>query len=78
MLKVGHHGSKYSSSDTFLQNVSPKVAVISCGEGNLYGHPHEETLERLGQAGSLTYVTKDRGAITIEMREEVNVYGFKE
>lgn len=47
VLKVGHHGSSTSSSEEFLQVVTPSVSVISCGEGNSYGHPHEKTLERL-------------------------------
>lgn len=46
VLKVGHHGSDSSSSLEFLNAVSPKYAVISCGEGNDYGHPHSETLEK--------------------------------
>ncbi len=44
VLKVGHHGSDSSSSDAFLRAVTPKYAVISCGEDNDYGHPHTETV----------------------------------
>lgn len=51
ILKIAHHGSGYSSTEPFLKEVSPKLAVISCGEGNRYGHPHVETLERLGKRG---------------------------
>jgi competence protein ComEC len=47
VLKVGHHGSKYSTSDEFLQAVNPQDAVISVGKNNRYGHPAPETLERI-------------------------------
>ena len=50
VLKVAHHGSRYSSTPEFIQAVSPLWAVISCGAGNSYGHPHEETLAALGSA----------------------------
>ena len=50
VLKVGHHGSRYSSTPEFIQAVSPSWAVISCGAGNSYGHPHEETLAALASA----------------------------
>ena len=44
---VGHHGSRTSTSDPFLQAVRPKDAIISCGSNNSYGHPHAETLAKL-------------------------------
>ena len=47
VLKVAHHGSKYSSDAAFLEKVSPKAAVISCGTNNVYGHPHKEAMKRV-------------------------------
>lgn len=58
VLKIGHHGSNTSSSENFLKAVNPKYAVISCGKANDYGHPHEETLEKLEKLG-ITYLRTD-------------------
>lgn len=49
VLNVGHHGSNTASSDEFLDAVAPKIAVISCAEGNDYGHPHPDVLKRLAE-----------------------------
>lgn len=57
MLKVGHHGSETSSSEAFIQMVSPEIAVISCGENNSYGHPDEITLETLKEYDADIYRT---------------------
>jgi len=65
VLKVGHHGSRFSTSKAFLDMVKPKVALISCKEGNSYGHPHKETLERLKEVKSKSLVTTECGAITV-------------
>jgi len=56
-LKVGHHGSRYSSTDQFLARVKPKVALISVGVDNVYGHPHKEALDRLRNAGAKIFMT---------------------
>ncbi len=69
ILKVAHHGSKYSSKTKFLEKVSPRIGLISAGERNVYGHPHPETLERLSETGCKVYQTMDAGAITITLRE---------
>ncbi len=66
VLKAGHHGSKYSSSSDFLEQVSPKYTVISCGVRNRYGHPHEETLERLQALGTKVLRTDEMGAVKLE------------
>jgi competence protein ComEC len=66
VLKVAHHGSQTSSSEAFLAAVSPELALISCGKDNRYGHPHEETVERLNEVGALIYQTPVSGAITVK------------
>ena len=63
LLKVGHHGSSGSSSPAFLDAVSPEYAVISCGEGNSYGHPHKETLKRLEEREIMVFRTDLAGTI---------------
>ncbi len=70
VLKVAHHGSKNSSSLELLASIRPKLAVISCGRNNRYGHPHEETLERLEAVGSRVMTTAESGAIVLEIEEE--------
>ncbi len=64
VLKVAHHGSDTSSSDAFLAAVTPSWAIISCGEGNDYGHPHAETLARLKAAGTTILRIDLDGTIT--------------
>lgn len=68
ILKVAHHGSSGASGEEFLDAVNPMLSLISCGKNNSYGHPHEETLERLKKSGSHVLVTTDTGAITIRVR----------
>lgn len=65
VLKVAHHGSKYSTSDEFLQWTKPKYSMISVGEKNMYGHPSDETLKRLKQSGSQIFRTDENGCITV-------------
>ena len=63
-LSVPHHGSKYSSCEQFVNTVNPKVSVISAGKNNSYGHPHNETLERLESVDTSIYRTDELGQIT--------------
>ena len=65
VLQVGHHGSSTSTSYLFLNAVLPEMGVISCGAGNKYGHPHQETLSILRDAGVDVYRTDLQGTITI-------------
>ncbi|MEM3736594.1 MAG: ComEC/Rec2 family competence protein [Candidatus Bathyarchaeia archaeon] len=65
ILKVSHHGSRTSTSLEFIEAVSPEVAVISVGKGNIYGHPHQETLIKLATKGVHVYRTDLNGSIVI-------------
>lgn len=63
VLKIGHHGSSTATTKAFLQAVNPQVAVISCGKDNSYGHPHEETMQRLQEKAMTIYRTDEDGTI---------------
>ena len=65
ILKVGHHGSKYSTDLNFLQTVKPEVAIISAGIDNSYGHPHAETLTNLSDNNTAIYGTYKSGTIIV-------------
>ncbi len=65
VLKVAHHGSRHSTPEGLLKLLCPKLAVISSGRDNSYGHPHEELLERLREAGAEIFGTAASGAITV-------------
>lgn len=78
VLKVAHHGSKYSSSEEFLKQIRPDCAVISCGEENRYGHPGPETLERLEEQKIEYMVTMEDGAVIVETDgEKVKMAGYR-
>ena len=63
VLKVGHHGSRYATTDEYLDKVKPKYAIISAGKDNPYGHPHAETVQRLLAHGVTIYGTFKSGTI---------------
>ena len=65
VLKVGHHGSSTSTGNAFLTAANPEYAVISCGTGNSYGHPHTETIDKLKKAGINIYRTDLQGDIVM-------------
>lgn len=66
IYKLGHHGSSNASTAALLEAVKPKYAVISCGEGNKYGHPHDETLERIDKYCDYVFSTAEDGTIVFE------------
>lgn len=65
VLKVAHHGSRNATGEAFLKKVNPAYAVISSGVGNRYGHPHEETVERLDRQACQIFGTANQGAILL-------------
>ena len=67
ILKLGHHGSRTSSSAPFLAGVNPRLAVVSCGFGNIYGHPNREVTDRLEARGVRVLRTDLDGTIRVEI-----------
>jgi competence protein ComEC len=65
VYKAGHHGARSSSGMEFLKAVNPQYVVISAGEGNNYGHPHEEVLERVAEMGAAVLRTDELGTIEV-------------
>lgn len=63
VYKVAHHGSSTGTTQEFLDSVNPSYAVISCGKGNKYGHPHEQVLRRLKEAGVKVFRTDEQGTV---------------
>jgi competence protein ComEC len=68
IYKAAHHGSKNSNTSEIINAAAPSLTVISCGEGNSYGHPHAQAIENFKNAGSKIIVTKDTGAISIKVK----------
>ena len=75
VLKIAHHGSKYSSTEEFLKVVQPQYAVISVSRDNTYGHPHDEVLNRLQKIGAKVLRTDILG--TIVLKSDVNCVSLK-
>ena len=75
LLKMGHHGSRTSSTDAWLAAVRPSIAIISCGKDNSYGHPHAEALARIEPyVGELIYRTDLLGSIVFISDGETFIY----
>jgi competence protein ComEC len=66
VIKIGHHGSRFSSTSAFLSRVHPQFAILSCGRNNRFGHPHKDVLTRLAAQNIAIYRTDQQGAITLE------------
>ncbi|WP_138207744.1 ComEC/Rec2 family competence protein [Haloimpatiens lingqiaonensis] len=65
VLKLGHHGSVSSTSEVFLKNVNPKIAIATCGKDNKYGHPHRETISKLKKINCKLYRSDLDGNILV-------------
>jgi competence protein ComEC len=74
VLKAGHHGSKTSTSEQFINQIKPAIALISVGEQNRYGHPHNEVLEQL--KNTTVYRTDEHGAITYRFFRESGTFSY--
>lgn len=70
ILKVGHHGSRYSTDSKFLQIVRPEICLISAGQKNRYGHPHPEVLKRLRDYDCATFITATQGPVELRLRPQ--------
>ena len=73
ILKVGHHGSKYSTCDEFLDAVNPKFSVIQVGDNN-YEHPHMKIIEKCRKKGIIILRTDNNGAIGFDIKDGVLKY----
>ncbi|MBU9713384.1 DNA internalization-related competence protein ComEC/Rec2 [Evansella tamaricis] len=71
ILKVGHHGSKTSSTDQFLDHWTPDMAIVSAGKNNRFGHPHRDVLERFQERNIPVFRTDNHGAVQIYMRKGI-------
>jgi len=69
VLKIAHHGSRSSTTDPLLDRVKPRIALISCGRHNLFGHPHPSVLESLRARGVHVWRTDRNGTVDVEMRD---------
>lgn len=76
VLKVGHHGSDSSTSYRFLREVMPEYAIISCGQGNKYDHPHGVTLEKLDDAEATVYRTDKKGTVICTVEDGEVAFRF--
>lgn len=73
ILKVGHHGSKTSSSENFINKIHPHISVISSGKNNIYKLPNKVVIDRLKKVNSKIYNTQKNGQITFNLDKEIHV-----
>ncbi|MDP3956422.1 MAG: MBL fold metallo-hydrolase [bacterium] len=69
ILKVAHHGSKFSTSQEFLDETTPKLAIIQVGKNNKYGHPNADVVQRLKDSGARVYRNDQDGTVEVTLKE---------
>lgn len=69
ILKVGHHGSRTSSTEPFIELIDPQLAIVSAGRNNRYGHPHKEVMETFEKYNVPTLVTAEEGSVMITIKD---------
>ena len=74
ILKIGHHGSKYSTSNELLEKINPKVSLISAGLNNRFNHPNKETLDLLNNYNLQYFITSINGSIKIILNDNMDIY----
>ncbi|UOE95631.1 DNA internalization-related competence protein ComEC/Rec2 [Alkalihalobacillus sp. LMS39] len=77
VLKVGHHGSKTSSTPLFVEHISPSIALIPVGKQNRFGHPHPDVIKGLEEKGIIIYRTDQHGAIRFRFTDKVKQFETK-
>lgn len=73
ILKVGHHGSKTSSSQEFIEEIKPNISLIGVGKNNKFGHPNDNVIERLENLGSKVYRTDKNGEVSVIVNNQGKV-----
>ncbi|WP_325966108.1 ComEC/Rec2 family competence protein [Staphylococcus gallinarum] len=74
ILKIGHHGSKTSSTAAFIDKIHPKVSLISAGKNNMYHLPNKEVVDRLNAIHTNLFQTSESGNVTITLHDELKIY----
>ena len=76
VLKLGHHGSKTSTSEALLEFANPQIALVSAGRNNRYNHPNKEVMDRLKDRNVFVHSTQDSGAFLIKFKDRVSIFTF--
>ena len=71
ILKAGHHGSRTSSTEPFIDALQPELTIFSAGRNNRYGHPHPEVVETFQKYGLKTMSTAEFGSITVTVKKSI-------